>query len=106
MVSNPNQRAMKLPKTCHNQWLGHRPTVQKVTMNPIHHPHYEDEDRSKSSGFGKDFSNPTGLQATLLMQLYKLKLLVLSLTGNLVRSPLADKTATKNKQPQDSKSKE
>ena len=57
MVSNPSEGAKKLLKAGHSQWLGRRPTIQEVTMNLVHRPHYEGEGRSKSSGTW-GFSNP------------------------------------------------
>nr|AKI85129.1 ribosomal protein L2 [Geranium phaeum] len=49
-VSNPSHGAKKLRKAGHSRWLGRRPTVRGVAMNPIDHPHGGGEGRSKSSG--------------------------------------------------------
>nr|AKI85128.1 ribosomal protein L2 [Geranium maderense] len=49
-VSNPSHGAKKLRKAGHSRWLGRRPTVRGVAMNPVDHPHGGGEGRSKSSG--------------------------------------------------------
>ncbi|HER26957.1 MAG TPA: 50S ribosomal protein L2, partial [Rhodospirillales bacterium] len=38
-VSNPDQQNIKLGKAGRNRWLGKRPSVRGVAMNPIDHPH-------------------------------------------------------------------
>jgi len=38
-VSNPDQQNIVIAKAGRNRWLGHRPTVRGVAMNPIDHPH-------------------------------------------------------------------
>ena len=38
-VSNPDQQNIKLGKAGRNRWLGRRPSVRGVAMNPIDHPH-------------------------------------------------------------------
>ncbi|PHT93184.1 60S ribosomal protein L2, mitochondrial [Capsicum annuum] len=45
-VSNPEHGTKKLRKAGQSRWLGRRPTVRGVAMNPVDHPH----GRSKSSG--------------------------------------------------------
>ncbi|GAV67138.1 Ribosomal_L2_C domain-containing protein [Cephalotus follicularis] len=49
-VSNPSHGAKKLRKAGQSRWLGRRPTVRGVAMNPVDHPHGGGEGRSKSSG--------------------------------------------------------
>ncbi|EOY02675.1 hypothetical protein QUC31_018041 [Theobroma cacao] len=61
MVSNPSHGAKKLRKAGQSRWLGRRPTVRGVAMNPIDHPHGGGEGRSKSSGsYGKTSRTPWG----------------------------------------------
>ena len=38
-VSNPDQQNIKIGKAGRNRWLGKRPHVRGVVMNPIDHPH-------------------------------------------------------------------
>jgi len=38
-VSNPDQQNTKLGKAGRSRWLGKRPSVRGVAMNPIDHPH-------------------------------------------------------------------
>ncbi len=45
-VSNPDQANIKLGKAGRNRWLGKRPAVRGVAMNPIDHPHGGGEGRS------------------------------------------------------------
>ncbi len=45
-VSNPDQANIKLGKAGRNRWLGKRPTVRGVAMNPIDHPHGGGEGRT------------------------------------------------------------
>jgi large subunit ribosomal protein L2 len=45
-VSNPDQSNIKLAKAGRNRWLGRRPTVRGVAMNPIDHPHGGGEGRT------------------------------------------------------------
>ncbi|XWS57649.1 hypothetical protein CRYUN_Cryun09bG0191600 [Craigia yunnanensis] len=60
-VSNPSHGAKKLSKAGQSQWLGRRPTVSGVAINPIDHPHGGGEGRSKSSGsYGKTSCTPWG----------------------------------------------
>ncbi|XP_022719197.1 uncharacterized protein LOC111277207 [Durio zibethinus] len=60
-VSNPTHGAKKLRKAGQSRWLGRRPTVRGVAMNPIDHPHGGGEGRSKSSGsYGKTSRTPWG----------------------------------------------
>jgi len=45
-VSNPDQQNVVIAKAGRNRWLGHRPSVRGVAMNPIDHPHGGGEGRS------------------------------------------------------------
>jgi large subunit ribosomal protein L2 len=47
-VSNPDQQNVKIGKAGRTRWLGKRPTVRGVAMNPIDHPHGGGE--GKTSG--------------------------------------------------------
>lgn len=47
-VSNPDQKNIKLGKAGRSRWLGRRPVVRGVAMNPIDHPHGGGE--GKTSG--------------------------------------------------------
>ena len=39
MVSNPDKKNIKLGKAGRKRWLGIRPVVRGVAMNPVDHPH-------------------------------------------------------------------
>ena len=56
-VSNPQLRLKKLKKAGQARWLGKRPTVRGVAMNPVDHPHGGGE--GKSSG-GRPSVTPWG----------------------------------------------
>ena len=45
-VSNPDQQNINLGKAGRNRWLGRRPSVRGVAMNPIDHPHGGGEGRT------------------------------------------------------------
>jgi|SRR5690554_633744 large subunit ribosomal protein L2 len=45
-VSNPDQVNVKLGKAGRKRWLGKRPSVRGVSMNPIDHPHGGGEGRT------------------------------------------------------------
>jgi large subunit ribosomal protein L2 len=45
-VSNPDQLNINLGKAGRNRWLGKRPAVRGVAMNPIDHPHGGGEGRT------------------------------------------------------------
>ena len=47
-VSNPDQSNIKLAKAGRNRWIGKRPSVRGVAMNPVDHPHGGGE--GKTSG--------------------------------------------------------
>ncbi|MAR56101.1 MAG: 50S ribosomal protein L2, partial [Rickettsiales bacterium] len=56
-VSNPDQQNVNIGKAGRNRWLGKRPTVRGVAMNPIDHPHGGGE--GKTSG-GRHPVSPWG----------------------------------------------
>ena len=45
-VSNPDEQNIVIGKAGRNRWLGKRPTVRGVAMNPIDHPHGGGEGRT------------------------------------------------------------
>ncbi len=45
-VSNPDQQNIKLGKAGRKRWIGKRPSVRGVAMNPIDHPHGGGEGRT------------------------------------------------------------
>ncbi len=45
-VSNPDQANIKLGKAGRKRWLGKRPSVRGVAMNPVDHPHGGGEGRT------------------------------------------------------------
>lgn len=45
-VSNPDQQNIKLGKAGRKRWLGKRPEVRGVAMNPVDHPHGGGEGRT------------------------------------------------------------
>ena len=45
-VSNPDNSNIKLAKAGRNRWLGKRPSVRGVAMNPVDHPHGGGEGRT------------------------------------------------------------
>lgn len=45
-LSNPDQKNINLAKAGRNRWLGIRPSVRGVAMNPIDHPHGGGEGRT------------------------------------------------------------
>jgi large subunit ribosomal protein L2 len=45
-VSNPDQKNIKLGKAGRKRWLGKRPVVRGVVMNPVDHPHGGGEGRT------------------------------------------------------------
>jgi large subunit ribosomal protein L2 len=57
-VSNPDQANIKLAKAGRKRWLGKRPSVRGVAMNPVDHPHGGGE--GKSSG-GRHPVTPWGV---------------------------------------------
>ena len=59
-MSNPNQKNIKLGSAVIKRWLGWRPKVRGVAMNPIDHPHGGGE--GKSAG-GRHPVSPKGQSA-------------------------------------------
>ena len=49
-VSNPDQSNTNLGKAGRNRWLGKRPSVRGVAMNPVDHPHGGGEGRTSGGG--------------------------------------------------------
>jgi large subunit ribosomal protein L2 len=45
-VSNPDQQNIKLGKAGRSRWIGKRPSVRGVAMNPVDHPHGGGEGRT------------------------------------------------------------
>ena len=58
-VSNPDQSNIKLAKAGRNRWLGKRPSVRGVAMNPVDHPHGGGEGRSKGRHPVTPWGKPT-----------------------------------------------
>ena len=46
VLTNPNQKNIKIGKAGRNRWLGKRPQVRGVAMNPVDHPHGGGEGKS------------------------------------------------------------
>lgn len=57
VVSNPDQQNIMIGKAGRNRWLGRRPVVRGVAMNPVDHPHGGGE--GKTSG-GRHPCTPWG----------------------------------------------
>ena len=57
IVSNPNHGSHKLNKAGQSRWLGRRPIVRGVAMNPFDHPHGGGEGRTKG---GRPSVSPWG----------------------------------------------
>jgi ribosomal protein L2 len=57
IVSNPTHGAQELRKAGHSRWLGWRPVVRGVAMNPVDHPHGGGEGRTKG---GRPSVSPWG----------------------------------------------
>ncbi len=60
VVSNPDQKNIKIGKAGRNRWKGRRPSVRGVAMNPVDHPHGGGE--GKTSG-GRSPVSPWGQSA-------------------------------------------
>ena len=56
-VSNPDNKNIKKAKAGRNRWLGHRPSVRGVGMNPVDHPHGGGEGRTSG---GRHPTSPWG----------------------------------------------
>ena len=57
-VSNPDQKNMKLGKAGRKRYLGYRPKVRGVVMNPVDHPHGGGEGRTSG---GRNPVTPWGV---------------------------------------------
>lgn len=57
-VSNPEKGNIKLGKAGRNRWLGKRPSVRGVAMNPVDHPHGGGEGRTSG---GRNPVTPWGV---------------------------------------------
>jgi large subunit ribosomal protein L2 len=57
-VSNPDQQNIKIGKAGRSRWLGRRPHVRGVVMNPIDHPHGGGEGRTSG---GRHPVSPWGM---------------------------------------------
>ena len=60
IVSNPDQKNIKIGKAGRSRWLGRRPHTRGVVMNPVDHPHGGGE--GKTAG-GRHPVSPTGQSA-------------------------------------------
>ena len=60
VLSNPDQKNIKIGKAGRSRWLGKRPHTRGVVMNPVDHPHGGGE--GKSAG-GRHPVSPTGQSA-------------------------------------------
>ena len=60
VLTNPKQKNIKIGKAGRNRWLGKRPHVRGVAMNPVDHPHGGGE--GKSAG-GRHPVSPWGQSA-------------------------------------------
>ena len=58
-VSNVDNKNKKIGKAGRNRWLGKRPTVRGVVMNPVDHPHGGGEGRTSG---GRHPSTPWGMK--------------------------------------------
>ena len=60
VLSNPDEKNIKIGKAGRSRWLGRRPHTRGVVMNPVDHPHGGGE--GKSAG-GRHPVSPTGQSA-------------------------------------------
>ncbi|GMH01264.1 hypothetical protein Nepgr_003103 [Nepenthes gracilis] len=58
-VSNPSHGAKKLRKAGQSRWLGRRPVVRGVAMNPVDHPHGGGEGKNKGRHSVTPWGKPT-----------------------------------------------
>ena len=58
VLSNPDNKNIKLGKAGRNRYLGKRPKVRGVVMNPVDHPHGGGEGRTSG---GRHPSTPWGV---------------------------------------------
>ena len=60
ILSNPDQKNIKIGKAGRSRWLGVRPSVRGVVMNPVDHPHGGGEGRTSG---GRNPVSPWGQSA-------------------------------------------
>ena len=60
VLSNPDQKNIKIGKAGRSRWLGVRPSVRGVVMNPVDHPHGGGEGRTSG---GRNPVSPWGQSA-------------------------------------------
>ena len=60
VLSNPDQKNIKIGKAGRSRWLGKRPSVRGVVMNPVDHPHGGGEGRTSG---GRNPVSPWGQSA-------------------------------------------
>jgi len=58
-VSNPEHKYVSLGKAGRTRWLGIRPTVRGIAMNPVDHPHGGGEGRGKGNISQTPWGKPT-----------------------------------------------
>lgn len=58
-ISNPEHKYVSLGKAGRTRWLGIRPTVRGVAMNPVDHPHGGGEGRGKGNISQTPWGKPT-----------------------------------------------
>ena len=58
VLSNPDQKNIKIGKAGRSRWLGRRPHTRGVVMNPVDHPHGGGEGRTSG---GRDPVTPWGV---------------------------------------------
>ena len=59
-VGNAEHMNATLAKAGRSRWLGRRPTVRGMVMNPVDHPNGGGEGRSKSGGGRQHLRSPWG----------------------------------------------
>jgi len=59
-VSNPDHNKRSLGKAGRNRWLGRRPRVRGVAMNPVDHPNGGGQGKSKGGGGRQHLVSPWG----------------------------------------------
>jgi len=58
-VSNPEYKYVSIGKAGRNRWLGKKPSVRGVVMNPVDHPHGGGEGKSKGHLSQSPWGKPT-----------------------------------------------
>ena len=59
-VGNVENSNIVIGKAGRSRWLGRRPKVRGVVMNPVDHPHGGGEGKSKSGGGRQHLKSPWG----------------------------------------------